>query len=149
VTRFLENAVTMGPGLFKERAGAPARAARAFLSLHRSSRPFRFRFELFAMIDDYLRALEPLGVQVPSGYAEALDRAQETRDVIVDVLAVDTPGSKALCVYWFSTPESEETYEEEIKELIQSLQPIVSEEDDSEEDDSEEDDSEEDDSEED
>jgi thiamine kinase-like enzyme len=37
VTAFLGNAITMSPQLFKERKGAPARAALAFRRLHRSS----------------------------------------------------------------------------------------------------------------
>lgn len=60
--------VTMSPALFAARPGAPARAAAALRSLHGSGETFRFRFELFAMIDDYLGLLDRLGAALPEGY---------------------------------------------------------------------------------
>ncbi len=50
-------AVTMTPENFKTRLGAPARAALAFHKLHTSGGVFPFRFELFAMMDNYLKVL--------------------------------------------------------------------------------------------
>ena len=57
VTRFLDGAETMSPETFRSIAGAPARAAEAFHKLHTGGRSFEFRFELFAMIDNYLKIL--------------------------------------------------------------------------------------------
>lgn len=78
VTELVE-AVTMTADLFKSRPGAPARAARAFRALHQSSEPFTFRFELFAMIDNYLKLLTDLKASVPDGYANILTAAQDVR----------------------------------------------------------------------
>ena len=49
------------PALFQSRIGAPARAARALRQMHRSGQVFEFRFELFSMIDEYLKVLAKLG----------------------------------------------------------------------------------------
>ncbi|MGB8314065.1 MAG: LPS biosynthesis choline kinase, partial [Aestuariivirga sp.] len=57
VTRYVDHGVTMSPEGFKTRVGAPKRAGEAFKKLHSSGAKFNFRFELFAMIDDYLRIL--------------------------------------------------------------------------------------------
>ena len=50
---------TMTPEAFRCVPGAPARAGEAFRRLHRSGERFAFRFELFAMIEDYLGVLGP------------------------------------------------------------------------------------------
>ena len=57
VTDYIEWAVTMTPTAFKVREGAPFRAGETFRKLHTSDAKFNFRFELFAMIDDYLKFL--------------------------------------------------------------------------------------------
>lgn len=73
------DAVTMTADQFKTRPGAPARAARAFRALHQSPEPFTFRFELFSMIDSYLKLLTELNASVPEGYADVLAAAQDVR----------------------------------------------------------------------
>lgn len=88
VTRFMPDTVTMTPEGFRSRPGAPGRAGEAFARLHRSGARFPFRFELFAMIDDYLRVLSTKDVAPPPGYHDvvaesaavrrALDRAAVT-----------------------------------------------------------------------
>ena len=78
-TRFIDGAVTMSPEKFKSRAGAPARAARAFRKLHDSGATFRFRFELFAMIDDYLKILLTKDVVLPNGYHDVVREAEAVR----------------------------------------------------------------------
>ena len=45
--------------------GSPARAGEAFRKLHTSGAVFPFRFELFAMIDDYLKVLSTKDVALP------------------------------------------------------------------------------------
>ena len=65
LTSFIDGIVTMSPALFKERSGAPARAAQALKQMHGCGQAFRFRFELFAMIDDYLGILDRQKAQLP------------------------------------------------------------------------------------
>jgi thiamine kinase-like enzyme len=79
VTRFIDGATTMSPEKFKSIAGAPARAALAFRQLHQSSAVFPFRFELFGMIDDYLRILSTKDVTLPAGYHDVVREAEAVR----------------------------------------------------------------------
>ncbi len=69
---------TMTPELFRE-PGAPARAAAAFRQLHRSGVRFDFRFELFAMIEEYLKVLAELKATLPEGYHAAVAEAEAVR----------------------------------------------------------------------
>ncbi|MDQ6437602.1 phosphotransferase family protein [Mesorhizobium sp. LHD-90] len=78
-TRFIDGAVTMSPEKFKSRAGAPARAGEAFRKLHASGAVFPFRFELFAMIDDYLKILSTKDVVLPDGYHDVVREAETVR----------------------------------------------------------------------
>ncbi|MCB6178491.1 phosphotransferase family protein [Rhodobacter sp. Har01] len=79
VTRFIPGTVTMSPTAFKARPGSPARAARAFARLHASGARFPARFELFAMIDDYLRLLSGKDMALPEGYHDVLREAEVVR----------------------------------------------------------------------
>jgi thiamine kinase-like enzyme len=79
VTRFIEGAVTMSPENFASRAGSPARAGEAFKRLHGSGATFPFRFELFAMIDDYLAILSGKDVALPGGYHDVVKQAGGVR----------------------------------------------------------------------
>jgi thiamine kinase-like enzyme len=79
VTRFIPGATTMTPEGFKAVAGAPARAGEAFRRLHGSGAVFPARFELFAMIDDYLSVLATKDVALPEGYHEGLREAEAVR----------------------------------------------------------------------
>lgn len=72
--------VTMTPDLFRSTPGAPARAAQAFRTLHRSGETFAFRFELFSMIDDYLKVLAGLGAALPEGYHDVVAEARAVRE---------------------------------------------------------------------
>jgi thiamine kinase-like enzyme len=78
VTEFVEG-VTLTPALFASRPGAPGRAAQALGRLHRSGAEFPFRFELFAMIDDYLRLLAGKEVELPAGYHDVVAEAGAVR----------------------------------------------------------------------
>ena len=82
LTRFLEATVTMSPELFHARAGAPARAGAAFRRLHGSGQAFAFRFELFAMIDNYLKVLADLGAELPAGYHDVVREAGAVRTAL-------------------------------------------------------------------
>ena len=79
VTRFVDRAQTMSPAAFKLNAGAPARAGEAFRRLHRSGAKFPFRFELFSMIDDYLKILSTKDVALPAGYHDVVREAETVR----------------------------------------------------------------------
>jgi len=79
LSRYLEGTVTMGPEAFKTRAGAPGRAARAFRQLHVSGETFDFRFELFSMIDGYLKVLGTKEVELPEGYHDVVGEAEAVR----------------------------------------------------------------------
>jgi thiamine kinase-like enzyme len=82
VTRFVEGIETMTPELFGSRQGSPGRAARAFRKLHGSGETFQFRFELFAMIDDYLGHLDKLGAELPEGYHDVVGEAGAVREAL-------------------------------------------------------------------
>lgn len=73
------NAATMTPENFKNRLGAPARAGMALHKLHTSGGVFPFRFELFAMIDEYLKVLSTKTVTLPAGYTQVVREAETIR----------------------------------------------------------------------
>jgi len=79
VTRLVDGAVTMSPENFKTMPGSPARAGEVFRKLHASGAKFNFRFELFAMIDDYLKVLSTKDVALPEGYHDVLKQAESVR----------------------------------------------------------------------
>lgn len=79
VTRFIAGAETMSPEKFRTRAGSPARAGKAFRTLHGSGAVFPFRFELFAMIDDYLKVLSTKDVALPAGYYDVVRESETVR----------------------------------------------------------------------
>lgn len=79
VTKLIDGAVTMSSANFKARSGSPARAGRAFRKLHDSHAKFKFRFELFSMIDDYLKVLSTKEVDLPSGYHDVVREAETVR----------------------------------------------------------------------
>jgi thiamine kinase-like enzyme len=82
VTRFIAGAETMSPEKFKLRSGSPARAGVASRKLHDSGAVFPFRFELFAMIDDYLKVLSTRDVALPIGYHEVVHEAGTVRSAL-------------------------------------------------------------------
>ncbi len=82
VTRFIEGAATMTPELFRARKGSPGRAGAAFARLHRSGAVFPVRFELFAMIDDYLGILSGKDVALPPGYHDVVAEAAGIRGAL-------------------------------------------------------------------
>ncbi|KGF69999.1 choline kinase [Hoeflea sp. BAL378] len=78
-TRFIEGARTMTPEGFRADIGAVRRAGEAFRRLHSSGARFPFTFELFSMIDDYLRILSTKDVALPEGYHDVVAEAQTVR----------------------------------------------------------------------
>ncbi|MCC2113529.1 MAG: phosphotransferase, partial [Hyphomicrobiales bacterium] len=94
VTRFIDGTVTMTPELFRQTPGSPGRAGVAFRRLHMSGAQFDFRFELFAMIDDYLRILSGKTVDLPGGYHDVLAEAEIVRAALA---AHDLPLAACHC----------------------------------------------------
>lgn len=82
VSRFVEDAVTMSPERFRTTPGAPMRAGIAFRKLHDSGAVFPARFELFAMIDEYLGVLSAKDVALPEGYHDVLAEAEAVRSAL-------------------------------------------------------------------
>lgn len=82
VTCFIDGARTMSPEAFREDPGSVRRAGEAFRQLHRSGATFPFTFELFAMIDDYLRILSTKSVGLPEGYHDVVARAENVRTAL-------------------------------------------------------------------
>ncbi|MDE2445856.1 MAG: phosphotransferase family protein [Alphaproteobacteria bacterium] len=82
VTQLIANATTMTPASFKSRPYAAARAGEALKRLHQSGGIFPFRFELFAMIDEYLKVLSTKDVALPMGYHGVVRQAQNIRTVL-------------------------------------------------------------------
>ncbi len=80
--RYLDDTATMTPETLRSTPGAPARAALAFKRMHDCGQAFKFRFELFGMIDEYLGVLEKLGATLPDGYHEAVLEAEAVRRVL-------------------------------------------------------------------
>jgi len=84
ISRCIEGIVTMTPELFATRAGAPARAARVLRQLHASGESFQFRFELFAMIEDYLSILSGRDIDLPQGYADIVAAAEPVKQALAE-----------------------------------------------------------------
>lgn len=82
ISRCIENIVTMTPDLFLEREGSARRAALAFRQLHQSGERFEFRFELFSMIDEYLKVLSGKESDLPDGYHEIVEAAQPVKTIL-------------------------------------------------------------------
>ncbi|WP_395016537.1 phosphotransferase [Dongia sp.] len=84
LTRFIEGGITMNAERFKD-LGSVRRAAQSLRRVHDCGRPFKNRFELFQMIDEYLDFLAKKDAPLPDGYhdvkreAEAVRRALSAR----------------------------------------------------------------------
>jgi thiamine kinase-like enzyme len=94
LTRYIDGAVTMNPDLFRTNQGAPARAGLAFRQLHVSGAVFPFRFDLFAMIDDYLAILATKDVALPAGYHDVVTEAEAVRRALA---AHELPSAPCHC----------------------------------------------------
>jgi thiamine kinase-like enzyme len=96
--------VTMTPEAFRTRPGAPARAGRAFRQLHASGAVFPPRFELFAMIDDYLRVLSTKDVALPDGYHDVVAEAEGVRAALARGRFPRSPATAIPCARTSSIP---------------------------------------------
>ncbi|WP_425079524.1 phosphotransferase [Ruegeria denitrificans] len=76
--------VTMTPEMFATRPGSAGRAGKALRQLHDAPEPFKFRFELFSMINDYMKVLADKNATLPEGYADVVAEAAPIREVLRD-----------------------------------------------------------------
>lgn len=76
LAEYLDGYETMSADKFNSRPGAAERAGNVFGRLHKSGKEFRFHFELFSMIKDYLATLERLKADLPAGYHQVVKDAQ-------------------------------------------------------------------------
>lgn len=83
ISEAIDGIETMTPDLFRSRDGAAGRAGAALAKLHGSGQLFEFRFELFAMIDEYLKVLSTRDVELPPGYHDIVKAAAPIKDVLV------------------------------------------------------------------
>lgn len=79
ISEAIQNIETMVPDAFKLRTGSPARAGVALAKLHGSGEKFEFRFELFKMIDDYLKILAAKNAKLPDGYHAIVEAAKPVK----------------------------------------------------------------------
>lgn len=91
ISNAIENIETMTPELFKTRKGSPARAGKALAKLHGSGEKFEFRFELFSMIDDYLKILATRDVELPEGYHDIVKAARPVQQALATHPAALSP----------------------------------------------------------
>ncbi len=80
VSKAINEIETMTPELFSLRKGSPARAGVALSKLHNSGEIFDFRFELFNMIDDYLKILSTKNAELPEGYHDVVKTAEPVKE---------------------------------------------------------------------
>ncbi len=82
ISHCLDPITTMTPDLFATRKGAATRAGKALTKLHNSGEEFQFRFELFAMIDEYLGILGKRDTTLPDGYHDIVKAAQPVKEIL-------------------------------------------------------------------
>ena len=80
VSKAINKIETMTPDLFSARNGSPTRAGVALAKLHNSGETFDFRFELFNMIDDYLKILSTKNAELPDGYHDVVKAAEPVKE---------------------------------------------------------------------
>jgi thiamine kinase-like enzyme len=81
LTRYLDGALTMNVERFKD-LGSVRRAAQSLRRVHDCGRPFNNRFELFAMIDEYLDILAKKDAPLPDGYHDVKREAEVVRKAL-------------------------------------------------------------------
>jgi thiamine kinase-like enzyme len=82
ISRAIDGVETMTPTFFRTRSGSPMRAGKALAKLHNSGETFDFRFELFTMIEDYLKVLSTKDVNLPDGYHDIVKAANPVKEVL-------------------------------------------------------------------
>ncbi len=83
ISKCIPGITTMTSDQFAARQGSPARAGLALSKLHTSGVVFEFRFELFAMIDEYLGILAGKDISMPDGYNDIVQQAQPVKAALL------------------------------------------------------------------
>ncbi len=84
ISRCIEDIETMSPALFKTRQGSVERAGKCLSQLHQSGVGFEFRFELFSVIEDYLKILSTKDLDLPDGFAKTVKDAEPIKQILSD-----------------------------------------------------------------
>lgn len=82
ISKAIDNITTMTPELFASRNGAPARAGKALAQLHGSGQVFQFQFNLFSMIEEYLKILSTKEVELPDGYHDVVEASTPVKEAL-------------------------------------------------------------------
>ena len=83
LTEFIPDSTTMSPETFQVNSEAAHQAGESFRQLHECDKPFQFRFEVFAMIEEYLQLLSKgKEVQLPDGYHEVVERSKSIQKAL-------------------------------------------------------------------
>lgn len=82
-TQYIAGSMTMSPENFRLVKGTPALAGVALRQLHDSGEEFPARFELFAMLEQYLTYLAGKKTKLPDGYHDIVKAAEPVREVLL------------------------------------------------------------------
>ena len=85
LTQYLNDSETMSGEKFQSDENAVREAGKAFSRLHSCGENFKFRFEVFSMINEYLDLLaQGKSVELPDGYHETVDQSKSVQTVLMD-----------------------------------------------------------------
>ena len=85
LTQYLNDSETMSGEKFQSDENAVREAGKAFSRLHNCGENFKFRFEVFLMINEYLDLLaQGESVELPDGYHETVDQSKSVQTVLMD-----------------------------------------------------------------
>ena len=85
LTRYLNESQTMSGERFQVDGSAVSAAGKAFRRLHTCGEEFKFRFEVFSMINEYLGLLDQGdSVELPDGYHETVKQSKSVRSALND-----------------------------------------------------------------
>ena len=85
LTQYLNDSETMSGEKFQSDENAVREAGKAFSRLHNCGENFKFRFEVFSMINEYLELLaQGKSVELPDGYHETVDQSKSVQTVLMD-----------------------------------------------------------------
>ena len=78
ICRYIDHGITLDAAGFRD-AGVLTRTGRSFRQLHDCGNDFKGRFELFEQVDAYLNVLNGLKAELPPGYGEVQQDAEQVR----------------------------------------------------------------------
>lgn len=85
LTRYLKDSETMSGEIFQSDEIATYAAGKAFSRLHTCGEDFKFHFEVFSMINEYLELLaQGESVELPDGYHETVEQSKSVQNVLTN-----------------------------------------------------------------